>query len=585
MSNHGLLHVAAILTVGQLLCPLAGQSPIRTLVATGGKVVDRHTGRRLAGAEVFLIHDLWPGLPPTLTHYMPLETRAYPSTRTDARGQFSFRLPVGRRFALVARYGERASLVTPPIVVGGFVTLKVHETRIVHGVLRHKADRSPIAAHPVQVHIPSSDSHRFGVRLETRTDADGRYRFRVPRGTWVQILAMGDGWLIKHAVHDKVDNDFEVGPGPDAIAGRILDSRGAPEAGSMVFDHHEPRRRTHTDKTGAFSLHRTEYDLGLVQVMARETHAMFHNFTAGGPRTKSVVAGHRSRFRLLDADGRPLAGVRIVAAAVPTELVRARRLVLGRVYRSDRDGRVAVVHRADCTGLSLFVETDGRFTWAWRGTPKSTGDRGDLRIDPRGVLALRVYDGRGQPVRSPVHLARMPDDGSTILDRRLRYRTQNSPVTLTARPDGAGRVRFDGLQAGRYVMVVHPTGHLPFFQTVVVSAGTRQRHWRLPRAREITGRLLDRHGQPMSDQRVQLSPQLKINPRQLQAGIVGWVYRSFPPIAHVQTDARGGFRFAGLPPVAVTLVSRRKARVRGRMPVVKSVTAGTESVRLELRHN
>ena len=176
----------------------------------GGRVVD--AGRQpVAGATVRLIGSPHPGLPADLHTAFPLQPRTYRETTTDSKGRFRFRVRHGDRATLQAlkTSGDGKdhvmSLVSAPVASGGYVTLSVWGTRVVHGVCRDRDTKRPLSSHPVHVVVPigsgaAADEAR-ALRLSTRTDSDGRYRVRVPLGTWVKVRTAGPGRRVHHQGH------------------------------------------------------------------------------------------------------------------------------------------------------------------------------------------------------------------------------------------------------------------------------------------------------------------------------------------------------------------------------------------------
>ncbi|MEE9127553.1 MAG: carboxypeptidase-like regulatory domain-containing protein, partial [Planctomycetota bacterium] len=176
----------------------------------GGRVVDE--GRQpVAGVTVRLIDSSHPGLPCDLHSAFPLQPRTYRETTTDSKGRFRFAVRHGDRAALQAlkTNGDGAdhlmSLVSDPVPSGEHVTITVWSTRVVHGVCRDRVTKRPLSKHPVHVVVPIGNGgnadETHALRLSTRTDSDGRYRVRVPLGTWVKVGTTGPGCLVECFVH------------------------------------------------------------------------------------------------------------------------------------------------------------------------------------------------------------------------------------------------------------------------------------------------------------------------------------------------------------------------------------------------
>ncbi|MCA8955902.1 MAG: hypothetical protein KDC87_07500 [Planctomycetes bacterium] len=526
-------------------CAASGLAAQRTgsdTVVTGGTVVHHDTGRAVAGAEVLVVPRPFPGLPRPLQRYLLHEPASGTTIlRTDARGRFRVHVPLGDEVAFLARHGGKASVLSPAVVAGSFVELRLWGTREVSGTLRNRRDRTPLANHPITVYLPSDGSEEFGFHWARRTDAAGHYRVAVPLGTWVKVAARGDGWLAEAVVHDNPHNDLWVEPG---VPHRLVDPFGRPLPNVWVVDDREPRMRALTDARGQFVLCPGDARPRWVHAYVPGNHAA-QLLLLAAQRDRASILGNTIRLRLVDRRGRPLTGVRVVTAAMAQkpdqELVR--NFLVPRLSRTGPDGQLSVAVRKGCLVLALFVEVRGRWCCVYRGAPQASG-AAQLVVDPSATWCGTIRGADRLPVgETVVHLVRLPDDHSQLAPPALSRPIAGLPLSVTATTERGGRVRFSGLQPGRYLLALHAERHLPFHRFLPLQIGTQRQVVTIPRGLALTAVLRSGNRPASPEARAWLNPISA-----LAAGdFPKWVRIRFPLLARASPDAQGRALFLGLP--------------------------------------
>ncbi len=493
------------------------QKPRWSRAVIGGRVLDV-AGRPVPGATVRLIEPAYPGLPWDLHTAFALQPRTYRESTTDNRGRFRFTVRHGDRASLQARKakgdgaGHLMSLVSDPVSSGAFVTITAWPTRVVHGVCRDRATNRPLADNPVHVVVPigngSDPDETWALQLSTRTDAKGRYRVRVPLGTWVKVRTPGCGCLCAGVVHENVENDFLVGVGTPMLAGILLDEGRRALENVMVVDAADSRIRCLTDARGSFRLQ---------PMVASQGPRWVHVFASGYPPRAlavapgdgrqpcilTVPAGNRIRVRLVDKSGRPIGNRSVVLGgyATPPDL-RGHRITSHELH-TDANGVFHADIPEDCRYLSAFVEHEGCYVWFFSGAPKAGGDVGNLTIAPLAGVRGRVTCGTRLPAaRERILLMRLPDDGSSP---NVIVRTHKRLPALARWTDSGGRFAFPPLQPGTYEVAFVAEHHGPVVRRFRVPLGkddgqlirSGQLWFQLPAHRPIRGVVVDGEGAPI----------------------------------------------------------------------------------------
>ncbi|MGH7162379.1 MAG: hypothetical protein ACREID_02760 [Planctomycetota bacterium] len=308
----------------------------------------------------------------------------------------------------------------------------------------------------------SEDSRARGVfdgePPSARTDAEGRFSIRVPEGAKTALLA-------RHPAHGVSAETGATTGGepvrlqllpPMPLAGRVVDTRGAPLAGTLVALHGAggPRFAAGirvTDELGRFEIENAP----AADLVLRFDHPEYERASlavARGPgRELPAVALARGRAisgLVVDAAGRALAGVAVVArldAASPGDDGRA----MARSV-SDGDGRFLLSGLAQ--GEYLLRLSDR----AWHADPvRAAAGRGESRLvaeaassvhgrvlaggEPvAGARVRALPDGIGeQTIREPVAEATTGPDGAFLLAPLAPDR----PLVIAARHDELGEAR------------------------------------------------------------------------------------------------------------------------------------------------
>ncbi len=412
------------------------------------------------------------------------------------------------------------SLVSDPVPSGEHVTITVWSTRVVHGVCRDRVTKRPLSKHPVHVVVPigngSNVDETHALRLSTRTDSDGRYRVRVPLGTWVKVGTTGPGCLVECFVHVNEENDFAVGVGAPMFAGTVLGSGGRPFAHAVVQDANDPRIRCRTDARGNFRL----------QPKAIHQHQRWiHVFAAGHPpkafhlvgdtkpaRVLAIPPGNRLRVRLVGTNGKPLASRSIVLGGYSTPPAILGHKITSRELRTDANGVFDAHVPTGCKYLSAFVQHKGRYVWFFTGAPKAGGDIGNLMIAPVSEVRGRVIYGTRLPAAGQrILLMRLPDDGSKP---DVIIRAHKRLPAIERWTDRGGRFAFPSLQPGTYEVAFIAEHHGPVVRRFRVPLGRddgklirkRQLWFQLSPRRPVRGVVVDQTGAPVKGATVTGTP-------------------------------------------------------------------------------
>ena len=401
-------------------------------------------------------------------------------------------------------------------------------------------------------------------------------------------------------------------PNTVPVAGRVFDPAGRPFAGAKIYitERYDyfvtppppAAVRATTGADGRFAFNASPVELrepeepmmgGIPQVVA-----IADGFGPGFGFEPDQTAGYSIKLahddipiegRILDTDGRPVAGARVQVVSIRWstggDLTQLLEVVRAQEGAYQAEGRLLKTWSSLAVGELLPAATtraDGRFSVRGIGRERIAGVRIDgpsirttiERVVTRRDAAIRVpdygpgnlifpvtyygavFDHVAEPSRSIVGVVRDKDSGKPIAGAVVRNsRWIGDPYRFVQTPtDALGRYRLNGLmslseekQRDDTVVAVAREGepYLPSEQPIIEPAATKTltRDFYLKRGIWITGRLIDKAtGNPHKGS---VSYYLfKDNPRASEATMFGYAGSAKGP--H-WTAADGTFRFIGLP--------------------------------------
>jgi RNA polymerase sigma factor (sigma-70 family) len=429
--------------------------------------------------------------------------------------------------------------------------------RTVFGFVKDAITLAPIPGASVGVGWP--------LRRATRSDAHGR--FAIPGwvdGDWTDIHVIAEGYGRQgRTVPREGEVEFALFPG-DVVTGRIVDHEGVPVTDALVSavasngsgpGHEIDTRSCQSGPDGRFRLTSLRRDIGdhrLVVLSPGHAKLLFpFSPTEDGPGTidlgdLTLPTARAIEGRILDGDGRPVAGVRIMIATpdawkgfAPRYGDREERHTddLGRFRFPDFPPGEYEIHAFEIRASS----SDAR-SGKWKVDLSADRDLTDLecRIEARTArrstdrrLRVRVIDETGAPVA-----------GILIANRATRR-----PV----RTNADGRCVIDGLPLGKtWVSVLLLPSH-EYIGGTNVQVGADQEEVTIPlqRAAMLRGVVLGPDGRPLP-------------------GIIvrAWREGALVESRIAPTDEMGAFDIATSPGMTVDLdTDGRPARRGDRLPI------------------
>lgn len=454
---------------------------------------------------------------------------------TDLDGRATVHVPSA---ALLCAEADKEGVGRSPRVIvepgpAGDTVLTLRATATIRGRVLHPDDR-PVPGASVRAALQ-------GMRLSTalprssysvRADEDGRFTLEVEPDVRLVLLADADAAHTSPvsvdtgvaSVHDVV---LRL-PGAWTITGLVVDSAGRPARGYVraqrevltdALDEPEPMR-ARLDREGRFHLAVGGPGRCLLQAFAADT------FSDATPVEVSDARPHPEvtlrlpptlpvAGRVVLADGRPAAGVRmrLVATAGPDQQPRLPPDELAGhtpLATTDDDGAFSIAAAASGITYDLVLLANGR----------------DLRVGTRrqGVragdrnLLLRVSDAEARGAVLTLDLV-FADDGTPVCDVEA--------TLVYDKAGGSGRTvpLASGLRGGRIVLppmslhmvfglALRPTrggveASAPFYLWPIELSGDETRRLSLPRAANLTVRVLDRDGRPRPGLCVGCNPALR----------------------------------------------------------------------------
>jgi RNA polymerase sigma factor (sigma-70 family) len=534
-----------------------------------GTVIDPR-GNAVRGASVVIFDEV---LGDFAQHMQQPQDRVrVTETRTEADGGFAVTLPRGRPFDIEVRGAGYPTERVMARYAGERVLVRLHRPAALTGRIRRAADHTPVI--DADVYLKPSTLSESDLQLtpltaivpmHTRTDDDGRYRFESLAPGRMRVEVVPDHDPPPRIVELDVDEgserslDVEVDEGM-TLRGAVIDSRTRrPIEGAVVWRDHLlgfPRREVRTDAMGQFTVTGFPVQRDLTYVNGVEL------LLAGAPgyalgtalvgRRGGALAqfveieldpAKRARGRVLDSDGRPLAGAYVAVERQmrpdsPSHSIRTRddgTFEVGEIentlafwFTNDvkpADANKPAHRSANLIQHWLFVRAQGFATYS-ANLPKSehereTVDFGDIVLAPAASFSGRVVD-ETQRGLADILVMLWPTDNGWDRER-------------TARTDEFGRFGMTDLPAGDYFLAATRFGGRRVEQTVHITPGERvEGVWlTLPAGESIEGYVLDEDGRGASGMRV-------------------FAVRQDEPhntsTASCDTDAKGHFMEQGLEP-------------------------------------
>ncbi|HEX6884191.1 MAG TPA: sigma-70 family RNA polymerase sigma factor, partial [Planctomycetota bacterium] len=526
------------------------QDPLFALLS--GRVVDE-AAAPIAGAEVRVRR-------PEVGHLsmLDLETRRAPRevarAVTDAEGRFAFELERGIPFDLALAAEGFCDEHLPQRYAGEELEAVLSKGFLVHGFVRREGDALPIADARVRVFQLNRSARQERV---TTTAGDGSYQLRLTfqEDATLEVTPLreqGSGWI--PLVFDDTGTARVDVALPDGIEvrGRVVEAgSGRPIPGARVGEGWTFRRSAETDAHGEYVL--PGFGVSGVQELHVQASGFGRVQRASLPAAVDGVLrvdfelprGRLVRGRVLDPEGRPLAGAYVAAVASEqgAEGQRAEWL----------SGRTDVAGRFEIAGLTpeirhcLLASAEGLDTRVY-DFPASEStepelDLGDLQLAPPAVLAGTVQDEKGRPLAGVEVLL-----VGTNADRaRLRGDSTLPPAadwyveSRRATADARGRFWFGALPAGDFRLHARTRGQ-PASPSVAVrlAEGELRDGFVLvyPRGEELSGTVVDDDGRGLGG--------VYVNASLVETRESG-PWPSASPVASTRTGADGAFELSGLP--------------------------------------
>jgi len=296
--------------------------------------------------------------------------------------------------------------------------------------------------------------------------------------------------------------------------------------------------------------------------------------TDAGPAVQRLVvrleAGHVASGRVLDPDGRPVAGARVWrrSASDPFPVVDP----AFDAVTSDGAGRWRIAALVPGSYQFLASHPDFAQTVSAPISVNRPADGIDLRLESGGRIAGVVRFEDGRPVAgAEVRAAAL--SGMAI-----------SPALSEVFTDDDGRFRLDGMPRRTvHLNALHESGASPMVTADLVAERQAAVVLTLSVRGEIAGLVVDSRGQPLPEAQVTARHDALWKRGPIKSGqLTTWDLRGIPTLI---SDAGGRFRFSGLPEGGYTLQALRPGAPPDQRALAAGVTAqpGDRSVRLVVR--
>lgn len=465
-----------------------------------GVVVDA-AAAPVAGATVTFVERPWRSLG-LLDVARTAEATDGPATRTATDGTFRLRLARGQRGTLrVAAVGaapvevRAAAGARVRVVVGAGATLEV----AVRG-----PDGTPAPATSVRAFLRRG-GHGGWVDARTTTGDDGVARFvGLPPGAELFVdvstpTAGAPSWQpVRLGEPGSVTRLAVALVAGIPITGRVTDAAtGAPVAGARVGIGWVLDRAVTTGADGRYTLPGWHDAQGSDDLAVDAAGYGRASAQVGTARTVDFALARADTYvgRVVDADGRPVAGARVATVPAGPD-AGAEGSDVSRSATAGPDGRFRVEDVLHGAPHGLVVLAPGRAR-AWVSVPALLDgeagrvDLGDVVLGPARRLEGRVLDADGAPaVGLAVHARRT----SVATGERVPYGASDEATT-----DDLGRFRFADVAPGPFALRVQvPEGPSVEARVVVPDdADLLDAELRLPRTSPVAVHVRDRRGAPV----------------------------------------------------------------------------------------
>ncbi len=519
----------------------AGRIPTVALTrasALRGLVVDAR-GLPLAGAAVL-------ASPERSTE--PGAAAALERSATDGSGRFELRrLRAGTSYEIrTVRPGYLPASTRMPAPSGDAPALKIvlAAARAAHGRVRDAAGR-PVSGAEIRlepalapgVRRPAKEADEASDPFAARTDGEGRFRLDGVPAERVDLTARQPGYATGHVRGIRIppgEGPADLGtvilkPGA-RLPGRVVDRRGAPVAGAAVhlvesLDHLEresarlaaetPDAMTGAD--GSFLIEDLPQATPLHLLVRASGHLPAGVAGVRAPVSQPLIVrlepAAMLRGRVVDEQGAPVGGARVMLTWHPTAPENPDRPAGSPVNRSDIAGRDGSFEIRDAPAGPVrlavsapgFVSIEGFETAVpWRDADREL----TLTLKRGAMLSGRIATTAGQPVSGARISAQ---DAADVSDDEGAYTVQGVPLGRTE------------------VQVFHPSYKL-FRRVIEIQPGTNPLDVTFEAGLEVSGRVRDGRGAPVAGAQVVLLRQARRD----------WgAYRE-------RTDDDGSFRFAAV---------------------------------------
>ena len=453
------------------VCP--GQDPLPRDVLRG--TVTDAAGKPVAGVGVALERHEAGGFT-CLDLLFARTTRKVQTLTTGKLGTFAVQVPRGVPFDLFVDDGVNAPIRRRGVYAGEDVTLQLVPAARVTIALRD-ASGAPCAGGTVRAWDVESVTW-----LELAIDAAGRCDTgRLPPGAFTFDIAPAsaqrpDWQRITLEAGVATPLEFTLEPGC-VLRGRVVDAAGKPIAGARVGEGWVMDKFVKTDADGRYEMRGYGAPgYGEVRVTAPghgPQRRLVKKNEAGVTEDITLEAGCEVMGRVLDARGRPAAGVYVAAVGGGFSGQDTHDWCSD---RTDADGRYRLRGLRSSVAHSVIVHAEGAAALVGDLPPDGLGPTPlhlpDVALRTARYVSGTVVDADGRPLAHvAVSLRGCNADRASLLGSRQPVANQNADYCIAARgmsTDSLGRIHFADVPAGQYVLTVGQNGASG--QTVVVAA-------------------------------------------------------------------------------------------------------------------